>query len=182
MYVSRGDFTPDPIAAKRNRGPEPAQSIPAARKVEQDYSVLQQPAEVHTPAERQKVRLIQRALSRAQSTLAGLEEFRSMLWRSAAASVQRSALEVLERTRYQGEAVLEPHRQMLLRAAASRDTRELDRLIGIVQQNISALPGGRDQDRDYSASRDIPALIEGIRTNGQALERLERDNVSRLLS
>jgi hypothetical protein len=181
MYVTRGDLTPDPIAPKRNRGLEPAQSIPATRKADQD-PVLQQLAEARKPAERQRVRLIQRALSRAQSTLAGLEEFRSVLWRSGADGLERSALEILERTRYQGEAVLEPHRQMLLRASANRDSRELDRLIGTVRQNISALAGDRHQGPDFSASRQIAALIEGIRRHGQALERLKRDNVSRLLS
>jgi hypothetical protein len=108
MYVTRGDLTSDPIAAKRNRGLEPAQSIPA-RKADQDPA-LQYSAEVRTPAERQRVRLIQRALSRAQSALAGLEEFRSMLGHSGAESFEPSALELLEGARYQGEAVLEPHR------------------------------------------------------------------------
>jgi hypothetical protein len=180
MYVTRGDLTSDPIAAKRNRGLEPAQSIPA-RKADQDPA-LQYSAEVRTPAERQRVRLIQRALSRAQSALAGLEEFRSMLGHSGAESFEPSALELLEGARYQGEAVLEPHRRVLLRAAANRDHRELDRLIGTVRQNISAVAGDLDRGPDYSAPRAVDALMEGIRRNGQALQRLERDNASRLLS
>jgi hypothetical protein len=78
--------------------------------------------------------------------------------------------------------VLQPYRQTLLRAAANRDPSELDRLIGTVRQNISALAGDRDMGPDNATARAIAALIEGIRRNGQALERLERDNVSRLLS
>jgi hypothetical protein len=181
MYVTRGDLSPEQIIAKRNREPEAARAVPSDRKVDQNQSVPQ-PPETAFPSDRQKVRQVQRALSRAQSVLAGLEEFRSILFRTGVEGGERAALEVMDRGKYQGEAVLEPYRQLLLRSAASRDSKDLDRLIGSVRQNIAALSNDRAKGVDIAAPGALAALMEGIRRNGQDLQRLERDNVLRLLS
>jgi hypothetical protein len=181
MYVSRGDLSPEQIISKRNREPEAAQAVPSARKADHNQSVLQ-PPETPFPSDRQKVRQVQRALTRAQSVLAGLEEFRSILFRTGAEGGERAALEAMDRSKYQGEAVLEPYRQLLLRSAAGHDSKELDRLIGSVRQNIAALSSDRDKGADIAAPGALGALMEGIRRNGQDLQRLQRDNVLRLLS
>jgi hypothetical protein len=181
MYVSRGDLSPEQIIHQRAREAEPAQIAPSARKVDQNQ-IVPRPAETQFPSDRQKARQVQRALSRAQTVLAGLQQFRSVLFHPGTEVGGQAAMEVIGLSKYRGEAVLEPHRQLLQRAAASSDSGELDRLIGSVRQNIAALWGGQDRMRDLAAPGALAATIEGIRRHGQDLERLEPDRVLRLLS
>jgi hypothetical protein len=181
MYVSRGDLSPEQVSAKRNRELEAAPAVPQVRKTDKGQGVPWA-EDARIPVDRQNLRLAQNALSRAQGLLAGLEQFRSALARTGEQGDQRAALQVLARSRYRGEAVLEPHRQLLQRAAAARDPSILDRLIGTVRQNIAALARDREAGSGLAAPRKLSALFEGIRRNGPGLERLERDNVLRLLS
>jgi len=181
MYVTRGDLSPEQISAKRNRELEPPPAVSPARKVAKDQAGLR-PEETHIPVDSQKVRLTQGVLARAQSMLSGLELFRSALERAEGQGGERAALQVLARAKYRGEAVLEPYRQALQRAAAARDPRFVDRLIGTVRQNIAALARDQDAGNELAGRPTLAALAEGIRSKGPGLERLERDNVLRLLS
>jgi len=181
MYVSRGDLTPEQISAKRNRELEAPAAVPRARKSDKSQAGMRA-EDARIPVDRQNLRLAQDALSRAQGLLAGLEQFRSALARTGAGGDQRAALQILARSRYRGEAVLEPHRRLLQRAAAARDPSVLDRLIGTVRQNIAALARDREAGGTLAAPRMLSAIFEGIRRKGPGLERLERENVLRLLS
>ncbi len=181
MYVTRGDLSPEQISAKRSRELEKTTAASASRKVDQDRTGLR-PEEANIPVDNQKARLTQGALARAQSMLAGLELFRSALSRTEGQGGERAALQVLDRSRYQGEAVLEPYRQALQRAAADRDPRFVDRLIGTVRENITALARDQDAGTEPAAKPALAALMEGIRSTGSGLERLSRENVLRLLS
>jgi hypothetical protein len=181
MYVSRGDLSPEQISAKRNRELEKPSAVSSSRKIDQDRSGLR-PEEANIPVDNQKMRRTQGALARAQSMLAGLELFRSALSRTEGqGGGERAALQVLDHSRYQGEAVLEPYRQALQRAAADRDPRFVDRLIGTVRQNIAALAQDQDAGGEPAAKPPLAALTEGIRSIGSGLERLSRENVLRLL-
>ena len=181
MYVSRGDLSPEQISAKRNRELDSPPAVSSARKVAKNQSGPR-PEDAHIPVDSQKVRLTQGALARAQSLLSGLEAFRSAIERTEGEGGERAALQVLTRAKYRGEAVLEPYRLALQRAAASRDPRFVDRLIGTVRQNIAALSREQDSGLEPAAKPALEALAEGIRSSGSSLERLERDNVLRLLS
>jgi hypothetical protein len=181
MYVTRGDLSPEQISAKKNRELEAPPAVSPARRIAKNQDGLRT-EEAHIPVDSQKVRLTQGALARAQSMLSGLELFRSALERAEGQGGERAALQVLARAKYRGEAVLEPYRQALQRAAASRDPRFVDRLIGTVRQNIAALARDQDAGTELAARPTLAALAEGIRSSGSGLERLARDNVLRLLS
>ncbi len=181
MYVSRGDLSPEQISAKRNRELESPPAVSPSRRVAKDRAGLR-PEEAHIPIDSQKVRLTQGALARAQSMLASLELFRSALARTEGEGGERAALQVMARSKYRGEAVLQPYRQALARAAAARDPRFVDLLIGTVRQNIAALARDQHAGTELATRPMLAALAEGIRSNGSGLERLARDNVLRLLS
>jgi hypothetical protein len=181
MYVTRGDLSPEQINARKNRELEKLSGVSSTRKVVPDQAGLRS-EEAHIQVDSQKARLTQGSLARAQSMLASLELFRSAMSRTEVESGERAALQVLARAKYQGEALLEPYRQALQRAAADRDPRFVERLIGTVRQNIAALARNQDAGIEPASRPELAALAEGIRSIGSGLERLARDNVLRLLS
>jgi hypothetical protein len=175
MQVNRGELSPDPIGPARR--PE----------LEELRRAVSRPAEAPAPPKeglselRQSALVAQRYVARAQSVLGGLEGFRDYLLGEPGGEAE--AREALLRARYQGEPVLEAHHDALLRIAARRDLPLLERWIGTVRETVAGVaaqmaPGGM-QAPDAGTLR---SLREGIRRSGADLEKLQRENVLRLLA
>ena len=138
---------------------------------------------------RQRALVAQRYVARAQAVLGGLEGFREYLLGlpqgqpHGEPQAGQEALEVILRARYQEEPVLESHRQTLLGIAARGDLPLLERWIATVRETVAGVAGDLDRRESGQAGPgSLPQLLEGIRRSGASLEKLERDNVLKLLS
>jgi hypothetical protein len=180
MLVNRGEPSSDPIGPARRRELEELHGASLVRRAAAGQSPAV-PAEEGLTELRQRALVAQRYVARAQAVLGGLEGFRDFLLgepRSEAA-----AQEAILLARYQGEPVLEAHRATLLGIAARRDLPLLERWIGTVRETVAGVAAelGRREAREPD-SRTLQELQEGIRRSGSSLERLQRENVLKLLS
>jgi hypothetical protein len=180
MQVNRGEPPSDPVIPARFRELEELRSTPAVRKVAAGQSPAI-PAEEGLTELRQRALVAQRYVARAQAVLGGLEGFRDRLL--AGPPDKEEALQLILRPRYQGESVLESHRANLLAIAARGDLPLLERWIGTVRETVAGVAAelARQEVRE-PAARTVQDLQEGIRRAGAGLERLERENVLKLLS
>lgn len=180
MQVNRGEPSSDPIIPARRRELEELESAPAVRKVAAGRSPAI-PAEEGLSELRQRVLVAQRYVARAQAVLGGLEGFRDQLLGGPPDEAQ--ALQLILHPRYQGESVLESHRATLLAIAARGDIPLLERWIGTVRETVAGVAAelARQEVRE-PAARTLQELQEGIRRSGAGLERLQRENVLKLLS
>ena len=180
MQVNRGEPPSDPIIQARRLELEELQSAPAVRKVASGQSPAI-PAEEGLSELRQRVLVAQRYVARAQAVLGGLEGFRDHLL--GGPPDEAEALQLILRPRYQGESVLESHRTTLLGIAARGDIPLLERWIGTVRETVAGVASelARQEVRE-PAARTLQELQEGIRRSGAGLERLQRENVLKLLS
>jgi hypothetical protein len=120
-------------------------------------------------------------VARAQTVLGGLEQFRDYLLGGPRG--EQEALEVILRARYQGEPVLETHRETLLGIAARGDLPLLDRWIATVRETVAGVAGELDRrEAGQPGAGLLQELLEGIRRSGPGLVRLERENVLKLLA
>jgi hypothetical protein len=177
MQVNRGELSPDPLGPARRAELEEARRTQAAGRAGQAPAL---PDEGLSEL-RQSALVAQRYVARAQSVLGGLEGFRDYLLGEP--SGEAEAQEALLRFRYQGEPVLEAHREALLSIAARRDIPLLERWIGTVRQTVIGLAA--ELARGGTPAPDagtLRALQEGIRLAGEGLERLQRENVLKLLA
>ena len=178
MLVNRGELLPDPIGPARRRELEELQRVAASRRTGQAQAA---PAPEGLSELRQRALVAQRYVARAQAVLGGLEGFRDYLL--GRPQGEQEAQEVLLRARYQGEPVLETHRETLLGIAARGDLPLLERWIATVRETVAGVVG--DLDRREAAqpgAGTLQELLEGIRRSGAGLEKLERENVLKLLS
>jgi hypothetical protein len=180
MQVNRGEPSSDPIIPARRRELEELQAAAAVRKVAPGQSAAI-PAEEGLSELRQRVLVAQRYVARAQTVLGGLESFRDQLLGGPLDEAQ--ALQHILRPRYQGESVLESHRAALLGIAARGDIPLLERWIGTVRETAAGVAAelARQEVRE-PAAETLQELREGIRRSGAVLERLQRENVLKLLA
>jgi hypothetical protein len=177
MLVNRGEFSPDPLGPVRRRELEELQRAASARRAGQ----TQAPAEEGLSELRQRVLVAQRYVARAQAVLGGLEGFRDYLLGGPRS--EQEAQEILLQARYQGEAVLESHRETLLGIAARGDIPLLERWIATVRETVAGVAGELDRPgTGRPAAAALQELLDGIRRTGAGLERLQRENVLKLLS
>jgi hypothetical protein len=179
MQINRGEPSSDPIGPARRRELEELQAAAAVRKASTSQSPA--PAEAGLTELRQQALVAQRYVARAQTVLGGLEAFRDYLLGEPRGEAE--AQEAILRVRYQGEPVLETHRATLLGIAARRDIPLLERWIGTVRETVAGVAGELDRRgaREPGAGT-LQELQEGIRRSGAGLERLQRENVLKLLS
>ncbi len=178
MLVNRGELSPDPLGPARRRELEELQRAAASRRAGQ----TQAPAGEEGLSElRQRALVAQRYVARAQAVLGGLEGFRDYLLGQPRG--EQEALEVILRARYQAEPVLESHRETLLGIAARGDLPLLERWIATVRETVAGVAGELDRrEAGQPGAGRLQELLEGIRRAGAGLEKLERENVLRLLS
>jgi hypothetical protein len=177
MLVNRGELSPDPIGPARRRELEELQRAAASRQPSQ----AQAPAAEGPGDLRQRALVAQRYVARAQTVLAGLEGFRDYLLGEPQG--EQEALKAILRARYQGEPVLETHRETLLRIAARGDLPLLDRWIATVRETVAGVAGDLDRrEAGQPGAGSLQELLEGIRRSGEGLEKLQRENVLKLLA
>jgi len=177
MLVNRGELSPEPIGPARRRELEELQRAAAARRAERTSA----PAEEGPSELRQRVLVAQRYVARAQAVLGGLEGFRDYLLGEPRG--EQEAQEFILRARYQEEPVLESHRETLLGIAARRDLPLLERWIATVRETVAGVAGDLDRrEAGEPGARTLQELLEGIRRSGAGLEKLQRENVLKLLS
>ena len=180
MQVNRGELSPDPLGPARRRELEELQQAAAVRRASTGQSPPI-PAEGGLTELRQRALVAQRYVARAQAVLGGLEGFRDYLLGEP--QDEAGALQALLRARYQGEPVLEAHSATLLGIAARRDIPLLERWIGTVRETVAGVAGElARREAPEPGARTLQALMEGIRLSGAGLEKLQRDNVLKLLS
>jgi hypothetical protein len=180
MLVNRGEFSPDPVSPSRRRELEELQRAAAVRRTERTQTP---PAAEGLSELRQRALVAQRYVARAQAVLGGLEGFRDYL--SGQPRGEQEALEVILSARYQAEPVLETHRETLLGIAARGDLPLLERWIATVRETVAGVVGDLDRRRHAAGAPgagSLQELLEGIRRSGAGLEKLERENVLKLLS
>jgi hypothetical protein len=173
MLVNRSELSPDPVSPARRRELEELQRAAAARRAGQTRTP---PAPEGLSELRQRALVAQRYVARAQVVLGGLEGFRDYLLAGQPQGEQQ-ALEVILRARYQEEPVLDTHRETLLGIAARRDLPLLERWIATVRETVAGVAG----EAGAPAADSLQRLLEGIRRSGAGLEKLERENVLKLL-
>jgi hypothetical protein len=119
-------------------------------------------------------------VARAQAVLGGLEGFRDYLLGGSRG--EQEAQQVLLQARYQGESVLESHSDTLLGIAARGDIALLERWIATVRETVAGVAGelGRPETGRPTAGA-LQELMESIRRSGADLEKLQRENVLKLL-
>ncbi len=177
MLVNRGELSPDPIGPARRRELEELQRIAASRR----SGPTQAPPVEGLSELRQRALVAQRYVARAQAVLGGLEGFRDYLLGQPRG--EQEALEVILRARYQEEPVLESHRETLLGIAARGDLPLLERWIATVRETVAGVAGDLDRrEAGQVGPGSLPELLQGIRRSGAVLEKLERENVLKLLS
>jgi hypothetical protein len=178
MQVNRGELSSDPLGPARRRELEELQGTAATRRVSPGQSPPI-PEEGGLTELRQRALVAQRYVARAQAVLGGLEGFRDFLLGSPGGEAEEAIL----RARYQGEPVLEAHRAALLAIAGRGDVPLLERWIGTVRETVAGLAGelSRGAAPGPEAST-LQGLLEGIRRSGGGLEKLQRENVLKLLS
>jgi hypothetical protein len=182
MQVNRGEPSSDPIGPARRRELEELQAAAAVRRAATSQSPAL-PVETDLSEVRQQALVAQRYVARAQTVLGGLEGFRDYLLGEPRGEAE--AQEAILRVRYQGEPVLETHRATLLDIAARRDIPLLERWIGTVRETVAGVAGELDRREarpSYPGAGTLQELQEGIRRSGAGLERLQRENVLKLLS
>jgi hypothetical protein len=178
MLVNRGELSPDPVNPARRRELEELRRAAAARRATQTQAP---PAPEGLSELRQRALVAQRYVARAQAVLGGLEGFRDYLLAGQSQGEQQ-ALEVILRARYQAEPVLDTHRETLLGIAARGDLPLLERWIATVRETVAGVAGDLDRRQAGAPGADsLQRLLEGIRRSGAGLEKLERENVLKLL-
>jgi hypothetical protein len=176
MLVNRGELSSDPIGPVRRRELEELQRAAAARRAGQTPA----PPVDGLSELRQSALVAQRYVARAQAVLGGLEGFRDYLLGEPRG--EQEAQEVILRARYQGEPVLETHRETLLGIAARGDLPLLERWIATVRETVAGVAGELNRQAGEPGARALQELLEGIRRSGSGLERLQQENVLKLLS
>jgi len=179
MQVNRGEPSTDPINPARRRELEELQAAAPVRR-----TAAAQPQAVPPPEglseHRQRALVAQRYVARAQAVLGGRERDRDYLL--SGPGDEAGARERILRARYQGEPVLESHRATLLGIAARRDVPLLERWIGTVRETVAGVAGELDRrETQPPETGRLRELADGIRRHGQDIEKLERENVLKLL-
>lgn len=180
MQISRGDLSPDVVGSTRRRELEEIKAAQEPRRggaAGESAAASPESAELHS-----SMLLAQRHVARAQSVLAGLEGFRDFLLLAGASPAAGDALGALRRATYQGEAVLEPHREALLGIAARRDHAGLERLIANVQETIASQAAEFYRGGSAEPQPDtVRGVVAGIRELGESLQNLNQAHVLKLL-
>jgi hypothetical protein len=180
MQVNRGELSSDPLGPARRRELEELQGAAAIRRAAADQSPAI-PEEGGLTELRRRALVAQRYVARAQAVLGGLEGFRDFLL--GAPRGEAEAAEAILRAHYQGEPVLEAHRASLLAIAARGDVPLLERWIGTVRETVAGLAGELSRgEAPGPEGAALQGLLEGIRRSGAGLEKLQRENVLKLLS
>ncbi len=177
MQVNRGELANDPLGPVRRRELEELQRAASIRRSEQAAP----PAAEGLSELRQRALVAQRYVARAQTVLGGLEHFREYLLGEPAAN-PGEAQAIILRANYQGEPVLETHRDTLLGIAARRDLPLLERWIGTVRETVAGVAGDLERrEANPPWPSGLKELLAGIRRSGAGLEKLQQENVLKLL-
>ena len=176
MQVNRGELFADPLSPVRRRELEETQAASPVRRPDEAPAV----PEAEGPSElRQRVLVAQRHVARAQAVLGGLEGFRDFLLGGPHAEPEiRNAI---LRPSYQGESVLESHGETLLAIAARNDIPLLERWIATVRETANSIAPETARQEALEPAGALTQILEGIRRSSPDLQRLERENVLKLL-
>jgi hypothetical protein len=177
MQVNRGELFTDPAGPARRPGLEATQAAQPVRRAGESPAVR----EAEAPSElRQRVLVAQRHVARAQAVLAGLEGFRDFLLEGA--HDESETRNAILRASYQGESVLKPHGETLLAIAARNDLPLLERWIATVRETAGSIAAEAERGQSVEPAGVMAQVLEGIRQSSPALQRLQRENVLKLLS